>query len=73
MVAATIVVGLLSWREMNGPLLNHQPALLLRLRVHQFSPESATEPIFGCIANETFKRKPKKEALPIYFMGCCYF
>ena len=51
MVAATIVVGLLSWREMNGPLLNHQPVLLPGQRVHQFSPESATEPIFGCMAN----------------------
>jgi len=51
MVAATIVVGLLSWREMNGPLLNHQPVLLPGQRVHQFSPKSATEPIFGCMAN----------------------
>ena len=51
MVAATIVVGLLSWREMNEPLLNHQPELLPGQRVHQFSPESATEAIFECIAN----------------------
>ena len=51
MIAAAIVVGLLSQREMNGPLLNHQPVLLRGQRVHQFPPQSATEPIFGCAAN----------------------
>lgn len=51
MVAAAIVVGLLSQREINGPLFNHQPELLPGQRVYQFSPESGIEPIFGCVAN----------------------
>lgn len=51
MVAAAIVVSLLSQREINGPLFNHQPELLPGQRVYQFSPESGIEPIFGCVAN----------------------
>lgn len=51
MATAAVGVGFLSQREMNGPLLNHQPALLPRQRDHQFSPDSGIEPTFGCVAN----------------------
>lgn len=41
-VAAATAVGLPSQSEMNGPLLNHQPARLAQPRAHPFSPENTT-------------------------------
>lgn len=51
MPAAVAAAGPLSPREMDGPLLTHQPTLLPCHGVHQSSPESAMEPTFGCVAN----------------------